>query len=112
MFYNKYHLYRKENVIKMKYAVEYNVYATEDNKKFDGVYFDAEDCIDEEEFNSIVKGKKNKIVEDFETYGLHTNEDNTETKVIYTRGYIETDKSEEYIIQLIKQKERLNANRR
>jgi len=96
----------------MKYAVEYNVYATEDNKKFDGVYFDAEDCIDEEEFNSIVKGKKNKIVEDFETYGLHTNEDNTETKVIYTRGYIETDKSEEYIIQLIKQKERLNANRR
>ena len=70
----------------MKYAVEYNVYATEDNKKFDSVYFDAEDCIDEEEFNSIVKGKKNKIVEDFETYGLHTNEDKTETKVIYTRG--------------------------
>jgi len=86
----------------MKYAVEYNVYSTENNKKFDGVYFDAEDCIDEEEFNSIVKGKKNKIVEDFETYGLHTNKDKTETKVIYTRGYIETDKDENYIMKLIK----------
>ena len=89
----------------MKYAVEYNIYSIEDNKKFDGVYFDAKECIDEEEFNYIVKGEKDIIIEDFETHGSHTNKDKTETEVIYTRGYIETDKSEEYIIQLIKEKE-------
>lgn len=92
----------------MKYAVEYNIYSIEDNKKFDSVYFSSEECIDEEEFNSIVKGKKDIIIEDFETNGSHTNEDKTETEVIYTRGYIETDKSEEYIMQLIKQKEELS----
>ena len=96
----------------MKYAVEYNIYSIEDNKKFDGVYFSAEECIDEEEFNDIVKDKKDIIIEDFETNGSHTNEDKTQTEVIYTRGYIETDKSEEYIMELIKQKEGLNANRR
>ena len=86
----------------MKYAVEYNVYATEDNKKFDGVYFDAEGCIDIEEFDNIVKGKKDIIIEDFKTNGSHTNEDKTETKVIYTRGYIETNRDKDYIMKLIK----------
>jgi hypothetical protein len=89
----------------MRYAVEYNVYSTEDNKKFDGVFFKAEQCIDNEEFDSIVKGKEDIIVEDFETYGSHTNEDKSETEVIYTRGYIETKKGEEFIMNLIKDKE-------
>tara|TARA_R100001509_G_C4831659_1_gene203507 strand:+ start:615 stop:890 length:276 start_codon:yes stop_codon:yes gene_type:complete len=86
----------------MKYAVEYNVYSIEDNKKFEGVYFDAEECIDIEEFNNIVKGKTDIIIEDFETSGSHTNEDKTQTAVMYTRGYIETEKDENYIIKLIK----------
>jgi len=89
----------------MRYAVEYNVYSTEDNKKFDGACFKAEDCIDSEEFDSIVKGKEDTIVEDFETYGSHTNEDKSETEVVYTRGYIKTKKGEEFIMKLIKDKE-------
>ena len=89
----------------MKYAVEYNVYAIEDNKKFEGVYFDSEECIDEEEFDSIVRWKKDIIIEDFETSGSHTNKDKTQTRVMYTRGYIETDKGKDYIIKLIKKKE-------
>ena len=54
----------------------------------------------------IVKGKKDVIVEDFTTYGLHRNKDGLETEVIYTRGYIETDKSEDEILKSLIKKEK------
>ena len=74
----------------MKYAVEYDVHTEDNLKSFDPVVFPSEKAIDDEEFDMIVKGKKDVIVEDFETYGSHRNKDGSETEVIYTRGYIET----------------------
>ena len=89
----------------MKYAVEYDVHTEDNLKSFDPVVFPSEETIDDEEFDMIVKGKKDVIVEDFTTDGSHRNKDGSETDVIYTRGYIETDKSEDEILKLITKKE-------
>ena len=90
----------------MKYAVEYDVHTEDNLKSFEPVVFLSEEAVDNEEFNMIVKGKKDVIVEDFTTYGLHRNKDGLETEVIYTRGYIETDKSEDEILKSLIKKEK------
>ena len=54
----------------MKYAVEYDVHTEDNLKSFEPVVFLSEEAVDNEEFNMIVKGKKDVIVEDFTTYGL------------------------------------------
>ena len=89
----------------MKYAVEYDVHTEDKLKSFDPVVFPSEETIDDEEFDMIVKGKKDVIIEDFTTDGSHRNKDGSETDVIYTRGYIETDKSEDEIFKLLIKKE-------
>ena len=89
----------------MKYAVEYDVHTEDNLSSFDPVVFPSEETIDDEEFDMIVKGKKDVIIEDFTTDGSHRNKDGSETDVIYTRGYIETNKSENEILKLLIKKE-------
>jgi len=93
-----------------RYAVEYNVH-TEDNKhSFKPLVFKSTDAIDDCEFDMIVNHQKDKVVETFTTYGIHVNYDKSETEVIYTRGYIETDMNESQILKtLIEKSHRSNV---
>ena len=89
----------------MKYAVEYAVFATDSSRYYEPVIFDAEECMDLDEFDEIVQGNKHQLIFDFETYGSHTNEDKTETEVVYTRCLIDTDLPMKTLLKLVKREE-------
>jgi len=89
-----------------KYAIEYDVHTEDEKQYFEPVVFPSSYAIDDDEFSDIVGDKTNEIIEEFTTHGSHTNDDGSETEVIYTRGYIQTDFPEDKILKLIKENQK------
>ena len=89
----------------MKYAVELAVFAKDSSRYYEPVIFDAEECMDLDEFDDIVQGNKHQLIFDFETDGAHRNDDGTLTEVYYTRCLIDTDLPIKTLQKLVKREE-------
>ena len=86
-------------------AIEYNIESINQEDKVDKtpVIMDRADCTDREDFEMEVGNKVDTLVEIYRTEGA---DPNNNIPVMYTRGYIRTNKSDKWIMQLLKKDKR------
>ena len=84
-------------------AIEYNIESINQEDKVDKtpVIMDRADCTDREDFEMEVGNKVDTLVEIYRTEGA---DPNNHIPVMYTRGYIRTNKSDKWIMQLLERK--------
>ena len=93
--------FSRSNTVMRDLAVEYNIKPInpEDIVDKTPVIMESIDCTDEKDFEMEIGDKVNVLVEIYRTDGCNPK---TGIPVVYTRGYIRTNKPNKWIMQLLK----------
>ena len=85
-------------------AVEYNIEPINPKDTVDKtpVIMESKDCTDKDDFEMEIGDRVNTLVEIYRTEGANPK---TGIPVIYTRGYIRTNKQDKWIMKLLKKEQ-------